>query len=274
MGVLTLLTIYPVLYSLFNSFYDWNWGSTRDFVGFGNYTRLLSDGTFWYSMYRTVYFSVGAVVVELALGLGLAVILAGLGRRGRAFVRTVLLLPLMISGIVVSLAWKIMLDPTFGVIPHFLQGISPTAAYLGDPVYAMPLIIGIDTWWQTAFVFIILTAALESLPAEPYEAAAVDGANAVERFWYITMPALKPWLLTVAVVRIIDTLKVFDIIFGTTGGGPGKATDAIQILTYRVGFGALQMSDAMTLMILFLLLVMAVLGLGAALLRRLRRGSA
>jgi len=264
-------SIYPVVYSLYNSLFRWNWGTARAFVGFENYRELLTSSLFWNSLGRTVYFAVGAVVIEVTIGLGLASILSQLGKRFRGIVRTILLMPLMVSGIVVSLVWKIMLDPSFGIIPHFLGAASPTSAYLGDEAWALPLIIGIDTWWQTAFVFIILAAALDALPKEPLEAAAVDGATALQRFRYVTLPSLRPWLITIVVIRFVDTLKVFDIIFGTTGGGPGRSTEAIQVITYRTGFKELRMSDAMTLMVLFLILVLMFAAIGALVFRRISR---
>lgn len=260
-AVLSLVSIYPVVYSVFMSFHDWNWGHRFNFVGLANFAQLLSDPNFWGDLGRTIYFTAGAVSVELVLGLILALAVARIGRASRV-VSTILLIPMMVSGIIVSVIWKIMLDPTLGVIPWFLRVLHlPTSAFLGDVRWAMPSIIGIDTWWQTAFVFIVLLAGVQSLPTDPFEAAEVDGAGAWQKFRYLTLPLLRPFIVTVALFRTVDCLKVFAIIFGTTGGGPVRATEAMQVLTYRTAFKELQMSKAMAIMVLFsgfILVVVAV----------------
>jgi len=256
--VLSLVSLYPVAYSIFMSFHDWNWGRRFNFVGLANFTDLLTDPNFWGALLRTVYFTVGAVAIELVLGLTLALAVAKIGRASR-LVSTILLVPMMVSGIIVSVIWKIMLDPTLGVLPWFLRALRlPTTAFLGDVRWAMPSIIGIDTWWQTAFVFIVLLAGVQSLPLDPFEAAEVDGASAWQKFRYLTLPLLRPFIITVALFRTVDCLKVFAIIFGTTGGGPVRATEAMQVLTYRTAFKQLQMSKAMAIMVLFSLFILIV----------------
>jgi multiple sugar transport system permease protein len=215
--ILVITSVYPVVYSLVLSTFDWKWGTDMDFVGLRNYTRLLTSSSFWQILGHTLYFTVGAVTVEMTLGLGLAVVVNRLGF-GVGVIRTLLLTPLMVSGIIVSLMWKILLDPTLGIVNYLFQQLGlPTLAWLGATNTAMPSIILIDSWWQTAFVFIVLSAGLQSLPREPFEAAEVDGASGWQSFRYLTLPMLRPVLLTVLIFRTIDTLKVFDIIFGTTG---------------------------------------------------------
>ncbi|MDD2694361.1 MAG: sugar ABC transporter permease [Anaerolineales bacterium] len=255
--VLGLTSIYPVVYSTVMSFFDWEWGGDISFIWFGNYTRYLSDDSFWQVVGQTFYFTAGAVVVELVLGLTLAIIVNRLGF-GMGIVRTLLMLPLMVSGIIVALMWKILLDPTLGIINYLLKLVHlPTSAFFGAPSTAMPSIIMVDTWWQTAFVFIVLSAGLRSLPREPYEAAEVDGASSLQTFRYLTLPMLKPVLLTVLIFRTIDCLKVFAIIFGTTGGGPNMITESMQTLAYRTAFKFLKLSRSMTLMVIFSLIILA-----------------
>ena len=249
--ILLITSVYPVIYSLILSTFDWKWGTEMDFVGVRNYTRLLTSASFWQVLWHTLYFTVGAVAVEMLLGLGLAVAVNRLGF-GVGIIRTLLLTPLMVSGIIVSLIWKILLDPTLGIVNYIFQQFGlPTLAWLGAASTAMPSIILIDTWWQTAFVFIVLSAGLQSLPREPFEAAEVDGATGWQSFRYLTLPMLKPVLLTVLIFRTIDTLKVFDIVFGTTGGGPGQSTEVVQTLAYRTAFDFLQLSRSMTIMVIF-----------------------
>jgi multiple sugar transport system permease protein len=131
------------------------------------------------------------------------------------------------------------------------------SAWFGNASSAMPSIIMVDTWWQTAFVFIVLSAGLRSLPKEPFEAAEVDGATSLQAFRYLTLPMLKNIIITVLIFRTIDCLKVFALIFGTTGGGPGQITESVQTLAYRTAFKFLFLSRSMTLMVIFSFVILA-----------------
>lgn len=256
--VLGLTSIYPIIYSVILSLFDWNWGNRMNFVGFKNYLDLLGGREFRQVLWQTFYFATGAVTVELALGLGLALVVNGL-KFGSSLIRTLLLTPLMVSGIVVSLMWKVILDPMLGIGNFLLRSVGlPTSAFFGTQATAMPTVIAVDAWWQTAFVFIILLAGLQSIPSEPLEAAKVDGANAWQSFRHVTLPMLRPVLFTVLIFRTIDTLKVFDIVFGTTGGGPQLATEVMQTLAYRKAFSFLQMSEAMTVMVIFSIIIIVI----------------
>jgi len=255
--VLAFTSLYPVFYSMVMSLFNWNWGLRLDFVWFENYVRYLSDPKFWQVLGQTFYFTVGAVAVELILGMALAVVVNRL-TTGMGVIRTLLMLPLMVSGIIVALMWKILLDPTLGIVNYFFRLLSiPTSAWFGASSSAMPSIIMVDTWWQTAFVFIVISAGLRSLPTEPFEAAQVDGASSLQSFRFLTLPMLRPVLLTVLIFRTIDCLKVFAIIFGTTGGGPAQLTESVQTLAYRTAFKFLFLSRAMTLMVIFSFIILA-----------------
>ena len=165
----------------------------------------------------------------------------------------------MVSGIIVSVAWKILLDPTVGLVGYGAEVLGfPRLGFLGDPGMAMGSIVLIDTWWQTAFVFIVLAAGLRALPAEPLEAAEVDGASAWQRFRYVALPLLRPVILIVLLFRTIDCMKVFAIIFGTTGGGPLTTTESVQVLAYRTAFKQLNMSVSMTMMVIFTVIVLGI----------------
>ncbi|NMC11768.1 MAG: sugar ABC transporter permease [Chloroflexi bacterium] len=255
--ILGLTSVYPVIYSLVMSLFNWDWGLKLDFIWFENYVMYLKDPVFWQVLGHTFYFTVGAVSVEILLGMALAIIVNRLSF-GMGIIRTLLMLPLMVSGIIVALMWKILLDPTLGIVNYLLRLLGlPSSAFFGAPSSAMPSIIMVDTWWQTAFVFIVLSAGLRSLPREPYEAAEVDGANSLQSFRYLTLPMLKPVLLTVLIFRTIDCLKVFAIIFGTTGGGPAQITESVQTLAYRTAFKFLFLSRSMTLMVIFSFVILA-----------------
>jgi multiple sugar transport system permease protein len=255
--VLGVTSVYPVLYSIVMSFFNWDWGIRLNWIGLGNYVFYLTDPGFWKVLGQTFYFTAGAVAVELALGMALAVIVNRLGR-GMGIVRTLLMTPLMVSGIIVSLMWKILLDPTLGIVNYFIKLLGGHAsAWFASPTLAMPSVILVDTWWQTAFVFIVLSAGLRSLPVEPFEAAEVDGASPWQAFRFLTLPMLRPIILTVLIFRTIDCLKVFAIIFGTTGGGPGTITESVQTLAYRTAFKYLMLSRSMTLMVIFSFVILA-----------------
>jgi multiple sugar transport system permease protein len=257
--VLGVVSIYPTAYSLIYSLFDWNWGQRLNFVGIQNYLELLTSERFIGSLWNTIVFTVSAVGVEFLLGLGLALTVTRLSV-GRGIIRTLLLVPLMVGGMIVSVIWKVMLDPTLGVVSMGLQGLGlPRMGFLGDPAMAMASIVLIDAWWQTAFVFIVLSAGLQALPIEPFEAAEVDGATSWQRFRYLTMPLLRPTILVVLMFRTVDCLKVFAIIFGTTGGGPLSVTESVQMFAYRVAFKQLNMSMSMATMVVFSVFALLVL---------------
>ena len=252
--ILGLTSIYPILYSAFMSFFNWNWGNRMDFVGFENYILYLTDPNFWRVLLQTLYFTIGAVTIEVILGFLIALVINRV-HFGLDFFRTIMMTPLMFSGIIVALMSKVLLDPTLGIVNYLLELANlPTSVWFGEAKTAMPSIILVDAWWRTPFVFIIISAAMRSLPMEPYEAADVDGANAIQKFRFLTIPMLKPVLITVILFRTIDCLKVFEIIYGTTGGGPAQITEAVQTMAYRTAFKFQQMSRSMTVMVIFSLI--------------------
>ena len=256
--ILAVTSLYPAIFSFVLSFFNWNWGVRFDFIGFGNYSDLFASAEFWQVLYQTFLFAVVATTVEMALGLALAVVVDRLDF-GASIIRTLLLTPLMVSGIIVALMSKILLDPMLGIVNYALGLLGlPLSPFFGATSTAMGTVIMVDAWWQTAFVFIIVLAGLQSLPQEPIEAARVDGANSIQTFFRVKLPMLRTVLFTILIFRTIDTLKVFDIIFGTTGGGPQIATEVMQTMAYRKAFSFLQMSEAMTVMVIFSVIVLAI----------------
>ncbi len=254
--ILGLTSLYPTFYSLYMSFFDWNWGQRFNFVGLSNYIELLGSERFQIALWNTFVFTIGAVAVELFLGMSLALVVNRLGR-GAAVVRTLLLVPLMVSGIIVALIWKIILDPTIGPVNLVLRQMGiPALGFLGDPAMGMASVILVDTWWQTAFVFIVFSAGLQALPREPLEAAEVDGAGFFARLRYVMLPMLRPIILVIILFRTIDCMKVFAIIFGTTGGGPLTTTESVQVLAYRIAFKQTSMSLSMAAMVIFAAVVL------------------
>ena len=252
--ILAFTSLYPICYSIYYSFFNWRWGNEKDFVGISNYIFLLTDKEFWIIIKNTFVFAFFACLIEIILGVLLAIYIDRI-KYGSTIIRTLLLIPLMISGISVTMLFKVILDNMFGIIPYFLSFIGIKSNFFGSYDAAMPTIIGLDVWWQTSFVFIIILAGFQSIPSEPIEAAKMDGATEWEVTKYIRLPMIRSLLFLVLIFRSIDTLKVFDIIWGTTGGGPGLATEALQTYAYRVAYSFLEMSKSMTVMVLFSIVV-------------------
>ena len=252
--ILAFTSLYPICYSIYYSFFNWRWGDEKDFIGLSNYLTLLSDKEFWIVIKNTFIFAFCACFFEIAIGVILAIYIDRI-KIGSTIIRTILLIPLMVSGISVTMIFKVMLDNMFGIIPYFLSFVGIKSNFFGSYTAAMPTIIGLDIWWQTSFVFIIILAGLKSIPNEPIEAARMDGASEWEITRHIRLPMIRSLLFLVLIFRSIDTLKVFDIVWGTTAGGPGLATEVLQTYAYRVAFSFLEMSKSMTVMVLFSIVV-------------------
>ena len=262
--LLALSSLLPIGYSVVLSLFDWHWGSSIAFVGLDNYVAVLRSPDYWASLSRTLLFTVLAVIVEIVIGFIVALAVNSISR-GVGWIRTILLLPLMVSGMVVALIWKVMLDPTLGIIPYLTSKIGLKGLnLLGSESTSLPTLVGMDTWWQTGFVFIILSAGLAALPQELFEAASVDGAGAWQKFRFLTVPLMLPLTATVAGIRTVDCLKVFALAYGATNGGPNRSTDFMQLFAYRTAFREFGMSKAMTMMVtysLMIVLVVAILSL-------------
>jgi multiple sugar transport system permease protein len=252
--VLGFTSVYPAVYSFILSFYNWNWGTQQDFVGLSNYFFLLGDREFWIVIKNTFLFAFFACSIEVTLGILLAIYIDRINF-GAGIIRSILLIPLMISGIVVSLMSKMMLNKLFGVIPYLMKQIGFSSGFYGTKDSAMWTLIGVDAWWQTAFVFIIILAGLQSIPKEPIEAARIDGVSEWGITKYIRLPMIRSLIFLVILFRSIDTLKIFDLVWGATGGGPGLSTEVVQTYAYRTAYGFLQMSKAMTVIVIFSVIV-------------------
>ena len=252
--ILAFTSLYPICYSIYYSFFNWRWGNEKDFIGLSNYIILLTDKEFWIIIKNTFVFAFFACLIEITIGVFLAIYIDRI-KYGSTIIRTLLLIPLMVSGISVTMLFKVILDNMFGIIPYFLSFIGIKSNFFGSYDAALPTIIGLDVWWQTSFVFIIILAGFQSIPSEPIEAAKMDGATEWEVTRYIRLPMIRSLLFLVLIFRSIDTLKVFDIVWGTTQGGPGLATEALQTYAYRVAYSFLEMSKSMTVMVMFSVVV-------------------
>ena len=255
---LLLTNVYPLLKSLQLSFYSWNMtipNSRPVWVGVDNYTDLLTNADFINSIKITLIYVAVAVFVELILGMGLA-LLATSGVRAMGPIRTVLLFPLMMTPVVVGILWRTLYHSTYGVINHLigLVGIPPQT-WLGSPTQALPAVITVEIWQQLPVVAFVLAAGIQSLPVDLYKAARVDGASSWQMFRMITLPLLKPVIVVVLLLRIMDAFKVFDIVFTLTYGGPGQSTEVLSMLIYKTGLKFFQIGQAGAMSWVFLLFI-------------------
>ena len=237
---LALITIGPLIFLYFISLTDFELGSSlseASWVGLDNYIRLFTgkDPQFWPAIWNTLKIGVVAASIELVLGFGIALLLDSFGERMKGMLIAVLMLPMVVTPVIVGLVWKLMMNSEHGVINWALDPIGLSPAWLG-PDLSLPSILIVEIWQWTPFVAIILMAGLASLPSEPHEAAAIDGATGWQSLFYITLPLLMPVIVLALLLRLIDALKIFDIIFIMTGGGPGSATETLAIHSYRLGF--------------------------------------
>ena len=256
--VLAALTLFPIGYVIYLSLTDYS-ANTPDgaYVGLDNYRTLTGDPTFWDSLRITGLFTGGAVIAEFVLGFGLALLL-NRKLRGIGLVRTLLLLPMVMTPVIVGLTWRMLYSPTYGLFDAMLSGVG-----LGQPDWldnsrlAMISVITVDVWQWTPFMFLLLTAGLHSLPTEPYEAARVDGAGRLAAFRLLTLPLLRNVIIIALIFRAIDAFDTFDIIWVITNGGPGTSTQTLTIYNYFQSFRWFNFSYGAAMSVIMLLIVAA-----------------
>lgn len=263
--------IVPFLIGVYWSLTDYKLTSTlpKQFIGLANYQMLLRDAAFWNSVRVTLTYVVLALAIELPLGLAVAVMLNRDNPIVRSF-RAVMILPLMMPPVVGALMWKSMMTPD-GILNYLLGmvGIGPRQ-WLGSVGGALPSILLIDIWLYTPFAALVLLAGLQALPKEPFEAARVDGASPWVAFRTLTLPMLLPFIIIVGAFRGIDSLKIFDLIYATTQGGPVDVTNTLAIQTY---FQAIRWTNFGTAMALAIILWAMCYILSFVLIRRWRRAT-
>ena len=230
------VTLWPIIYTFILSFYHAPTGinQVRTFVGLGNYLEMIKDQTFWETIGRTMYFTIVSVGLEMVLGMAIAQLIHS-HPGGWKFLRFSLIIPWAVPTIVNGAMWRWIYSADFGALNGLLMQLGLIKHYvpwLTFPNLAMPLVILADVWHTMPFVALILQAALATLPLELDEAAAVDGANAFQRFWQIRLPLLRPAILVALIARAVDAFRVFDIVYIITSSGPANRTLTITYLTY------------------------------------------
>lgn len=235
---------------------DWVQGAAQwRFVGLDQYAQVFRDSLFRAGVANTLIFATGAVAIQMVLGFAVALMTTKV-TRGRTAYRTIFLLPILVPGIVIGAIWKLMYNLDFGVLNQLFGALGiPAVDWLGNTSTALLSVIAVDVWHWTPFVFLLMLAALESLPQDVYEAARVDGATFWQELRFVTLPLMLPAIVVTVVFRVITGVKVFDEIYLLTGGGPGTATEVVSYTIFRrfftegqTGYGA-----AMSVIVLFAL---------------------
>ncbi len=263
--ILVVGLIIPVMYAGYLSFFDWDMGTpwkTARFLGLDNYRRMLTDVGVRSSIMVTLRYTFWTTTLEMILGILFALALEK-PIKGASIFRTIFILPLMVSPIVVGLMWKYMLDARTGVINYYIEAIGNAIpflqnhgfvrhAFLGDPNLALRALIVTDIWQWTPFIFIIILAGLQALPSESIEAAYVDGANWRQVTWHVKLPMILPLIIVTLLMRIIDVFRALEVIFVMTFGGPGRTTEVLSLKIYKTAFTAQDLGYASVISVILI----------------------
>jgi multiple sugar transport system permease protein len=250
--LIALVVIFPLVYSFWLSFrnFDLSVGPDSEFIGGTNYVEaLIRDSRFINSVWNTAIIIGPSLVLELLVGLGLALLLSRIGR-GRPIITALLAIPAMVSPVMAAMAWRMMFGVKYGAINNLGRQLGVIDVYFdwfSSPFISIVAIVLVEVWHNTAFMMLVLLAGLQSIPQELYDAGKADGAEGWRSFWYITLPLLKFTMVVGLMIRLIDLTKLFGLIFVLTFGGPGGATETVAFSTYLAGFNDFRMSYAAAL---------------------------
>ncbi|NLJ80699.1 MAG: sugar ABC transporter permease [Firmicutes bacterium] len=238
LAALFIITIVPTFFLFFTSLHHWELGfpwDERVFIGLKNFSHTLQNPLFRSALVRTLIYTVSAVTVQFILGFLIASFLSRRTLLWRGFLIGSLIIPMTVTPSIAGLIWRLYFNPTYGIVNYLLGFINLQPNWYGYELALLSAVI-VEVWQWTPFVTLILLAGLSALPRTPFEAAMVDGASRFQMLWNITLPLLRPIILIALLLRGMDALKMFDVIFSLTGGGPADATELISMLIYRTGF--------------------------------------
>lgn len=260
-AVLVVTTTAPLVYLGWNSLNRLDLGMPwlSGFAGLDNYARMGSDPRFWNSLVLTAVYTASTVLLQVLIGLGLALLVLQIPK-GQGVLRIAAILPIVLAPVVVGLFWRtLVLAPEFGLVDLVTRALGMGSHnWLGDPQLALISVIAIHTWQWTPFAFLVILATLSTLPPDVYEAARLDRAGAWQRFRHITLPLIRPALVMVIILRTMTALSAFAAIFAATGGGPGSATEILNLYAYRTSFTELNLGYGAALAAVLLAITMAV----------------
>jgi len=255
--VICAVILFPWLFTVWMSAFDWKIGSVAHFVGLDNYAQLATNQRFLEAIGHTFYFTLLAVAIPLVLGTWAALVF----HREfpfRGVLRSVFTMPMMATPVAVALVWTMMFHPQQGVLNYVLSlaGLPPSL-WVYSPTLVIPSLVLVEIWHWTPLVMLILLGGLASLPTEPYESARLDGASEWQLFRYITLPLLAPFIVVAAVIRTIDAVKAFDTIYVISQGGPGTASETINLYLYLQAFAFYNIGNASAVVVVFFVIILA-----------------
>jgi multiple sugar transport system permease protein len=257
LAVVGAVIVFPWLFTVYMSVFDWKIGTTAHFVGLANYIGLATNQRFVESIVHTLYFTALAVIVPLVIGTAAALVF----HREfpfRGFLRAVFTMPMMATPVAVALVWTMMFHPQQGVLNYLLSLVGlPPSLWVYSPTLVIPSLVLVEIWHWTPLVMLIVLGGLAGLPTEPYESARLDGASEWQLFRYVTLPLVAPFLVVAAVIRTIDALKAFDTIYVISQGGPGTASETINMYLYLQAFAFYNIGNASAVVVVFFALILA-----------------
>ncbi|HWK47175.1 MAG TPA: sugar ABC transporter permease [Stellaceae bacterium] len=249
--------VFPWLFTLWMSVQDWQIGQRHSFVGLANFAKILTDERFRDAVVHTVYFTVLAVALPVVFGTAAAVVFNEKFPL-RGFLRGIFIMPMMATPVAVALVWTMMFHPQLGVLNYLLSLVGiPPQLWVYDQSTVIPSLVLVEVWHWTPLVMLIVLGGLAALPAEPYESARIDGASAWQMFRYITLPLVLPFIMVAVIIRTIDALKAFDTIFVITQGGPGTASETINLFLYQQAFSFFNIGYASAVVVVFFAIIVA-----------------
>lgn len=265
--VVLAVIVFPWVFTIWMSVNEWKVGSPTTFVGFANYLRLPQDPRFVEAVEHTLVYTALSVVLPLLFGTFAAVVFHA-NFAGRGVLRAIFIMPMMATPVAIALVWTMMFHPQLGVLNYLLSLVGiPPQLWVFHPATVIPSLVLVETWQWTPLVMLIVLGGIAAIPSEPYESAQLDGASLWQMFRYITLPLVTPFLFIAAMIRMIDAVKSFDIIFAITQGGPGSASETINLYLYSVAFTYYDLGYGSAIAVMLFLLIVAL----AALLLHLRR---
>jgi len=257
LAVMALFMFYPLIRAAWLSLTNYSFFGTSQFIGLGNYTKLVHDAQFWNDLGNTAYYAAVTTPVSIILALGLALLLNRRGLPGRGILRAAIFLPAVVSLAVAAIPFRLMFTPSIGLVTYWLGAIGIHASdWLNSTTLAMPAVIIVGIWKDVGFYMVIYLAGLQTIPREFYEAARIDGASTWQRFRRITLPLLNNTTMFVTIIALIASFQAFDQIYVMTQGGPAFSTETLVMLIYRQGFQNFSMGYASAIGYVLVLIIL------------------